>query len=178
MLTFRFMSLIFQIIITDMRLNMNLGFPGGTSGKESTCQCRRQKRCRFDPWVRWIPWRRAWQTTPVFSPIKSHEQRTPAGCRVTKSQTWLSGWEHKHELKLDRKSLYNFKNKCKKKKNLGFKCSIHTWLPCFFAGLVTVWFCPWSSLIPRQMRSRQEGRKELIKAYSPASGFKHLLWTE
>ena len=27
------------------------GFPGGTNGKESTCQCRRQKRCGFDPWV-------------------------------------------------------------------------------------------------------------------------------
>ena len=26
-------------------------FPGGTSGKESTCQCRRCKRCGFDPWV-------------------------------------------------------------------------------------------------------------------------------
>ena len=22
----------------------------------------------FDPWVRKIPWRRAWQPTPVFSP--------------------------------------------------------------------------------------------------------------
>ena len=31
------------------------GFPGGTSGEESTCQCRRCKRCRFDPWVRKIP---------------------------------------------------------------------------------------------------------------------------
>ena len=25
------------------------GFPGGTSGKEPACQCRRHKRCRFDP---------------------------------------------------------------------------------------------------------------------------------
>ena len=29
-----------------------LGFPGGASGKEPTSQCRRHKRCRFDPWVR------------------------------------------------------------------------------------------------------------------------------
>ena len=28
-----------------------LGFPGGASGKEPTCQCRRCKRCGFDPWV-------------------------------------------------------------------------------------------------------------------------------
>ena len=34
------------------------GFPGGTSGKEPVCQCRRLKRCRFDPWVRKIPWNR------------------------------------------------------------------------------------------------------------------------
>ena len=41
----------------------NLGrFPGGTGGKEPTCQCRRYKRCGFDPWVGKIPWvgRRAW----------------------------------------------------------------------------------------------------------------------
>ena len=34
-----------------------LGFPGGTRGKEPTCQCRRCKRLGFDPWVRKIPWR-------------------------------------------------------------------------------------------------------------------------
>ena len=30
------------------------GFPGGASGKEPTCQCRRHKRLGFDPWVRTI----------------------------------------------------------------------------------------------------------------------------
>ena len=33
-------------------------FPGGASGKEPTCQCRRRKRYRFNPWVGKIPWRR------------------------------------------------------------------------------------------------------------------------
>ena len=46
----------------------NKGFPGGTSGKESACQCRRHKRCGFSRWVRKIPWRRKWQPTPVFLP--------------------------------------------------------------------------------------------------------------
>ena len=32
-------------------------FPGGASG-EPTCQCRRCKRCGFDPWVGKSPWRR------------------------------------------------------------------------------------------------------------------------
>ena len=36
-----------------------LGFPGGASGKELTCQCRRHKRCRFDPQFGKIPWGRA-----------------------------------------------------------------------------------------------------------------------
>ena len=29
--------------------------PRGTNVKESTFQCRRQRRCRFDPWVGEIP---------------------------------------------------------------------------------------------------------------------------
>ena len=37
-----------------------LGFPGGASGREPACQCRRPKRCRFDLWVGKIPWRREW----------------------------------------------------------------------------------------------------------------------
>ena len=36
------------------------GFPGGASDKEHACQCRRHKGCMFNPWVRKIPWRRAW----------------------------------------------------------------------------------------------------------------------
>ena len=40
-------------------VHVSWGFPGGASGKEPTCQCRRHKRYRFDPWVGKIPWRRA-----------------------------------------------------------------------------------------------------------------------
>ena len=36
------------------------------SGKESVCQCRSHRRCKFHPWVRKIPWRGKWQPTPVF----------------------------------------------------------------------------------------------------------------
>ena len=53
-----------------------MGFPGGTMGKEPACQCRRCKRCRFDPWVRKIPWRMAWQSTPVSLPGESHGERS------------------------------------------------------------------------------------------------------
>ena len=63
-----------------------VGFPGGTSGKEASCQCRRHKRCEFDHWVRKIPWRRAWLPIPVFLSGESHRQRS---YRVAKSQTQL-----------------------------------------------------------------------------------------
>ena len=58
---------------------MSLGFPGGTSGKESAYQWRRRKSCGFDPWVGKIPWRRAQQPTPVFLPGESHGQRSLVG---------------------------------------------------------------------------------------------------
>jgi len=55
------------------------GFQGGTSVKEPTCQCRKCKRRGFGPWVGKMPWRRAWQPTPVFLPGESHGQRSMAG---------------------------------------------------------------------------------------------------
>ena len=58
------------------------GLPGGISGKEAICQCRRCKRHGFDLWIRKIPWRRAWQPTPVFVPGKSHGQRSLAGSSI------------------------------------------------------------------------------------------------
>ena len=56
-----------------------LGFPGGSSGKEPTCQYRIHKRCGFHPWVGKIPWRRAWQSILVFWPGESHAQRSLVG---------------------------------------------------------------------------------------------------
>ena len=74
------------------------GFPGGASGKECTCQCRRGKRCGFHPWVGKFPWRRKWRSSPVFLPGESHGQRSqvgysPWGCRV--GSDW-SNWAHTH----------------------------------------------------------------------------------
>ena len=56
--------------------------------------CLSCRRCRFDPWVRKIPWRSKWQPTLVFLLQKSHEEE-PGGLqsrRVTKEQDvtyWL-----------------------------------------------------------------------------------------
>ena len=45
----------------------------------------------FDPWVGKIPWRKAWQPTPVFLPGESHDRGAwwAAVHRVAKSQTRL-----------------------------------------------------------------------------------------
>ena len=61
-------------------------FPGGTSCKEPTCQCRRRKGYGFDPWVRKIPWRRAQEPTALFLPGESLGQSNLVG---------YSPWDHK-----------------------------------------------------------------------------------
>ena len=56
----------------------------------------------FDPWIGKIPWRRAWQPTPVFLPGESHGQRSltgycPWGLKESNTTEWLSAqhviWE-------------------------------------------------------------------------------------
>ena len=67
-------------------------FPGSASGKELACQSRRCKTLGFNPWVKEIPWRRAWQPTPVFLPGESHGQKGLVGYGLwgrKESQTWL-----------------------------------------------------------------------------------------
>ena len=46
-----------------------MGFPGGSDGKESSCNAG---DLGLIPWVGKIPWSRKWQPTPVFLPGKSH----------------------------------------------------------------------------------------------------------
>ena len=54
-------------------------------------------RCGFDSWVEMIPWRRAWQPTPVFLPGEPHGQRSVRAMvhTVAKSQTRLK-WHSVH----------------------------------------------------------------------------------
>ena len=69
-----------------------LGFPGGASGEEPACQYRRCKRHRFNPWVGKIPWRRAWQLTPVFLPGEFHGQEEPGGLWTMGLQRVRHNW--------------------------------------------------------------------------------------
>ena len=50
-------------------------YPSGSADR-IYLQCRRHRRCEFDPWVRKIPWRRKWRPTPVFLPGKFHKRRS------------------------------------------------------------------------------------------------------
>ena len=69
------------------------GLPMWCNGKEPACQCRRHKRCGFNPWVGKIAGRRKWEPTPVFLPgslDRGTWWTTVLG--VAKSQTQLSNW--------------------------------------------------------------------------------------
>ena len=50
-----------------------LGLSRWCSGRESACKCRRPKRLRFEPW------RRKWQPTPVLLLGESHGPRSLEG---------------------------------------------------------------------------------------------------
>ena len=52
----------------------------------------------FDPWVGKIPWRRAWQPSPVFLPGEFHGQRSLAG---------YSLWGYKESDTTERLSTYS-----------------------------------------------------------------------
>ena len=60
-------------------LGYERAFQGDASDKEPTCQCKRCKRCKFNSWVRKVPWRRAWRPTALFLPGEFHGQRSLVG---------------------------------------------------------------------------------------------------
>ena len=66
-----------------------------------TCICRAQWRrthlwcrrwCRFYPWVKKIPWRRAWQLTPIFLPGEFPWTEEPEGLQSMGSQRVRHNW--------------------------------------------------------------------------------------
>ena len=62
-----------------------MGFSGGSVVKNLPANAR-DVGAMQDPWVRKIPWRRKWQSTPVFLTGESDGQRSLAG---------YSPWGHK-----------------------------------------------------------------------------------
>ena len=100
-----------------MHIYHYLGFPDGTSGKEPACQCGRLKIPGFDPWVGKIPWRSAWQPTPVFLPREPHGQRSLAGC---------SPWGCRESDMTERV--------CTHTRNPGSRPGLHRWVVCLWTG--------------------------------------------
>ena len=66
-----------------------LGFSGGSDGKKSTCN---ERDLGLIPGLGKIPWRRAWQPTPVFLPGESPWTEEPGGLQSMgpQSRTRLS----------------------------------------------------------------------------------------
>ena len=81
-----------------IKFSLYHAIPGGDSdGKEYTCNAG------FDPWVGKTCWRRAWQPTPLFSPGKSHGQKSLEGCGPLgcKESGMTVAIEHEHTIIYD-----------------------------------------------------------------------------
>ena len=60
----------------------SMGFPGSSVGEKSTCNAGDTGDMGLIPGeCGKIPWRRAWQPTPVFLPGESHGQKSLVGYR-------------------------------------------------------------------------------------------------
>ena len=68
-------------------------FPGGSVLKNPPAN---SGDTRFNPWVRKIPRRRAWQSTPVFLPGESHRQRSLEVYRGCKELDTAEVTDHAH----------------------------------------------------------------------------------
>ena len=97
---------------TELNHLLSTCFPSGASSKEFSCQSRRHKRHKFNPWFRKIPWRRAWQPTPVFLRGEAHGQR---------SLMDFSPWDWK-------RVGHNWSD-------LAWKHALSTYVPCMFNRL-------------------------------------------
>ena len=62
----------------------DLGFPGGSMVKNLLAMCENG----FNPWVRKIPWRRAWQPSPVFLPQESPRTEEPGRLQAEVVKSW------------------------------------------------------------------------------------------
>ena len=75
-----------------LRAKINMGFPGGSDGKEFTCNAG---DLGLDSWVRKTPWWREWLPTSLFLPGEFHRKRSlagysPWGCKEWDTTEWLT----------------------------------------------------------------------------------------
>ena len=88
------------IIYLFIASRVHTGFPGSASDEEPACQCRRLKRCEFDPWVRNLP--RGGHGSPLqYSCLENPMDRGAWWAMVhgvTKSWTRLNAHTHSNSL--------------------------------------------------------------------------------
>ena len=102
-----------------------LGFLGGTRGKEATFQCR---GCRFPPRVGKIPWRRAWQPTPILLPGEAPWAEEPGGLRLQRVGHDWSDLAHTHTcIHSDTWTIWTIKIFCSVQVTEGFLFHINIW---------------------------------------------------
>ena len=82
-----------------IRYQLYKGFPGGSSGKESTCNAGDTGDAGSTPGSGRSPGRGKWQLTPVFLPEKSHGLEdsggySPKGHKVSDTTERLSTYTH------------------------------------------------------------------------------------
>ena len=80
---------------SEVPLEEELGYPLQYSWASLVAQMVKNPP-GFDPWVGKIPWRRAWQPTPVFLPGESPWTEEPGGLQSTGSQRVRHNWATKH----------------------------------------------------------------------------------
>ena len=77
-----------------MRTKYKWDLSGGVSGIESMGQCRRHRRCGFDPWVGKSSWSEKWQPNSVFLPGKFQGWRSPVGYSPWGCKEWNTTEHH------------------------------------------------------------------------------------
>ena len=72
--------LLITYVLVTVRYNLKIHFSQEELVVKNAFANAGDMRCRFNPWVgKRLPWRRAWQPTPVFLPGESHGQRSLVG---------------------------------------------------------------------------------------------------
>ena len=75
---------------------MLMGLLTGHSGKEPTCQYRRWRRHRFNPWVGKIPWSRKWQPHSASLAWRIPWTEEPGGLQSLGLHSVRHDWAHNH----------------------------------------------------------------------------------
>ena len=128
------------------------GFPGGASGKEAACQCRRPKRLGFDPWVGKSPLSRKRQCTPAFLPRKFHAQGNLAGYTVHGMQRTRHDWSN-----LACTARFNQNPRSSVRKETGFNLRRHSVIDTFDFRDTAVSPCRRPGSVPGSGRSPGAG---------------------